>query len=99
MVCFTRQDPRDLQDLGDLNPLHLANPSPQPERERLRHLVIGSPVGVRSTIHQLHVLTYADQTTWSQLIAIPRSGILITPEQGEVFSYLLRWRQLPAAQP
>ena len=99
MACFTRQDLRDLQDLGDLNPLYLANPNPQPERERLRHLVIGSPAGVRSTIHQLHVLTYADQATWSQLIAIPRSGILITPEQGEVFSYLLRWRQLPAAQP
>jgi hypothetical protein len=25
---------------------------------------------------------------------IPAAGILITPEQGEVLSYLLRWRQL-----
>ncbi|MBD2114283.1 MULTISPECIES: hypothetical protein [Cyanophyceae] len=75
------------------NPLLLANPNEQPERERLRHLVIGSPGGVRATIHQLHVLNYADQMTWSQLITIPPSGILITPAQGEVFSYLVRYRQ------
>ncbi|TVP71023.1 MAG: hypothetical protein EA342_00765 [Leptolyngbya sp. LCM1.Bin17] len=88
MLCFTRQDLRVLQELGGLNPLRLANPSPRPER--LRHLVIGSPEGVRSTIHTLHVLNYAEQATWSQLIAIPQSGILITPEQGEVFSLLRR---------
>ena len=58
------------------------------------HLVIGSPEGAQSVIQTLHVLNYADQMTWSQLIAIPRSGILITPEQGEVFSLLLRDRQL-----
>jgi hypothetical protein len=67
---------------------------PQPGRERLRHLVIGSPKGVRATINLLHVLKYADQATWSQLVTIPPSGILITPAQGEVFSYLLRYRQL-----
>ncbi len=94
MLCFTRQDPRFLEETGDLNPLSLANPSPQPGHERLRHLVIGSTDGVRSTIHTLHVLNYADQMTWSQLIAIPESGILITPEQGEAFSYLIRHRQL-----
>ena len=92
MLCSTRQDPRFLHETGDLSPLHLANPSPR--RERLRHLVIGSPDGVRSTIHTLHVLNYAEQMTWSQLIAIPESGILITPEQGEAFSYLIRHRQL-----
>ncbi len=90
MLCFTRQDLRVLQELGGLNPLRRANPSPRPER--LRHLVIGSPEGVRSTIHTLHVLNYAEQATWSQLIAIPQSGILITPEQGEVFSLLRRDR-------
>ncbi|WP_052049478.1 hypothetical protein [Leptolyngbya sp. KIOST-1] len=76
------------------NPLLLANPEAQPGRERLRHLVIGSPEGVRSAIHQLHVLNYAEQVTWSQLVTIPPSGILITPEQGEVFSLLRRDRQL-----
>jgi hypothetical protein len=49
-----------------------------------------SPERVRSAIHTLHVLNYAyaEQATWSQLITIPRSGILITLEQGEVFSLL-----------
>ncbi len=94
MLCFTRQDPWVLPEPRDLNPLHHVNPIHQPGRERLRHLVIGSPDGVRSTIHTLHVLNYAEQITWSQLIAIPESGILITPEQGEVFSYLIRHRQL-----
>lgn len=74
------------------NPLLLANSQDQPERERLLHLVVGSPDGVRSAIHTLHVLNYAEQATWSQLITIPRSGILITPEQGEVFSLLRRDR-------
>ncbi|MGF1568675.1 MAG: hypothetical protein ACFCVD_11500 [Nodosilinea sp.] len=96
MVCFTRPDPRVLEELGNLNPLYLKNPSPQPGRERLRHLVIGSPEGVRETIHRLHVLTYAEQMTWSQFITIPASGILITPEQGEVFSLLKRDSQRPA---
>ena len=72
------------------SPLLLANPEAQPGRERLRHLVIGSPEGVRATVNLLHVLTYAEQATWSQLVTIPPSGILITPEQGEVFSLLRR---------
>ncbi|MBE9107825.1 hypothetical protein IQ273_00090 [Nodosilinea sp. LEGE 07298] len=88
MLCFTRQDLRVLQELGGLDPLRLASPSPRPER--LRHLVIGSPEGVRATINLLHVLTYAEQAAWSQLVTIPPSGILITPEQGEVFSLLRR---------
>jgi len=72
------------------SPLLLANTQSQPERERLLHLVIGSPEGVRSVIHTLHKLQYAEQATWSQVITIPESGILITPEQGEVFSLLRR---------
>jgi hypothetical protein len=69
-------------------------PAAQPGRERLRHLVIGSPEGVRGAINHLHLLRYAEQREWSRLVTIPESGILITPEQGEVFSYLLRYRQL-----
>lgn len=92
MLCFTRQDLRVLAELGGLSPLRLENPSPRPER--LRHLVIGSPEGVRGAINHLYLLQYAEQRECSQLITIPPSGILITPEQGEVFSYLLRHRQL-----
>jgi len=58
------------------------------------------PEGLRSVIHTLHKLQYAEQATWSQVIlrrsgsaiTIPESGILITPEQGEVFSLLRRDR-------
>ncbi|MGG6238371.1 hypothetical protein ACQ4N7_06990 [Nodosilinea sp. AN01ver1] len=94
MLCLTRQDPPVLQELGDSNPLRLTTPSAQPGRERLRHLVIGSPEGVRGAIHHLHLLNYAEQREWSRLVTIPNSGILITPDQGEVLSYLLRYRQL-----
>ena len=72
----------------------LASPVAQSGRERLRHLVIGSPEGVRATIHLLHVFTYAEQATWSQLVTIPESRVLITPEQGEVLSLLRRDRQV-----
>ena len=94
MFCFTRQDPRVLQELGDLKPLRLATPSPQPGRERLRHLVIGSPDVVQGAINHLHLLNYAERLEWSRLFTIPESGILITPEQGEVFSLLRRDRPL-----
>jgi hypothetical protein len=74
------------------SPLLLANPEAQPGRERLQPLVMGSPERVRATINLLHVLTYAEQATGRQLITILPSGILITPEQGEVFSLLRRDR-------
>jgi hypothetical protein len=76
------------------NPLCPETLNAQPGRERLRHLVIGSPEGVRGAIHHLHLLRYAEQREWSRLVTIPQEGILITPEQGEVFSYLLRYRRL-----
>jgi hypothetical protein len=94
MLCFISPDPRLLEEAGDLNPLQLEPPAAKPGRERLRHLVIGSPDGVRGVINHLHLLQYAEQREWSRLVTIPESGILITPEQGEVFSYLLRYRQL-----
>ncbi|MBE9067387.1 hypothetical protein IQ260_12040 [Leptolyngbya cf. ectocarpi LEGE 11479] len=72
------------------SPLLLASPAAQTGRERLRHLVIGSPEGVRSVIHSLHVLRYAEQALWSQLVTIPESGMMITPAQGEMFSLLRR---------
>ncbi|MBD2232599.1 hypothetical protein [Phormidium tenue] len=76
------------------SPLLLANPDAQPGRERLRHLVIGSPEGVQGAINHLHLLQYAERLEWSRQFTIPESGILITPEQGEVFSLLLRYRQI-----
>jgi len=89
MFCFVPSEPQLFPKAGVLKPMSLANLQAQPERERLLHLVIGSPEGVRSIIHTLHKLQYAEQA-----ITIPESGILITPEQGEVFSLLKRDRHL-----
>jgi hypothetical protein len=92
-MSFINSDSPLQPGAGNDTPLHLPHPA-QPERERLRHLILGSAGGVRSTIHTLHVLRYADQSIWSPLFTIPESGILLTPDQGEVFSYLLRYRQV-----
>jgi hypothetical protein len=65
---------------GATSPLLLANFEAQSGRERLRHLVIGWPEGVRGAINHLHLLSYAEQREWSRLVTIPESGILVTPE-------------------
>ena len=54
-----------------------------PNREKLRHILIGAPKVVRSTIHLLHVLGYAEATAWSPLQA--------TANPGEVISILVRY--------
>lgn len=93
MLCFITPD--QILDLQFDQHRDSSPPAePAPSQEELRHLIIGSPNGVRSTIHQLHTLHYADPDQWSQLITIPPSGILITHQQGEVLSFLLRRRQL-----
>ena len=54
-----------------------------PGREPLRHLLIGSPRGVTSTIHNLHRLGYAEVGVWSPLLP--------TPNPGEVMSIMTRY--------
>jgi hypothetical protein len=56
-----------------------------PGREPLKHLLIGSPRGVRSTIHNLHVRGYAEAKQWSPLMP--------TKNPGEVMSMLIRYIQ------
>lgn len=87
-------DPSVLRAPRDLSPLVLTPPQPQPHREPLRHILLGSRDGVQQTIHQLHHLGYVEHLHWSQLLTIPPSGIVITPHQGEVMSYLVRMRML-----
>ncbi|NEQ32538.1 MAG: hypothetical protein F6K04_16305 [Leptolyngbya sp. SIO4C5] len=94
MLFYIHPNLPDFTNLGDTEPLRLNVPRAQPERERLRHLIMGSPEGVREAIKILHVLHYADQSLWNNLLTIPESGILLTPEQGEMFTYLLRYRPL-----
>ncbi|MGJ3248831.1 MAG: hypothetical protein ACFE0I_22500 [Elainellaceae cyanobacterium] len=82
--------PRSPSEATD--PLLIASPSAPPSREPLRHILLGSRAGVRQAINSLHVLNYVEQGLWSQLITVPSSGIVMTPEEGEVMSYLIRWR-------
>ncbi|WP_442940021.1 hypothetical protein [Nostoc sp.] len=59
--------------------------SPQkrlPKREPIKHLLIGSPKAVTSTIHFLQVIGYANVGDWSQLIP--------TENPDEVMSILIR---------
>jgi hypothetical protein len=58
--------------------------------EPLRHILLGSPAGIRQTIHLLHNLHYVETARWSPLITIPNHQLIITPRQGEVMSLLLR---------
>jgi hypothetical protein len=72
--------------LAEFPPLSLPNPG----RERLQHIIIGSEAGVQGAINYLHLLRYAERLEWSRLFTIPASGLVIRPQPGEVFSYLLR---------
>ncbi|MEH1781961.1 hypothetical protein [Nostoc sp.] len=53
-----------------------------PNREPIKHLLIGSPKAVTSTIHYLQVIGYASVGDWSQLLP--------TANPGEVMSILSR---------
>ncbi|MEM8808535.1 MAG: hypothetical protein AAGF01_21165 [Cyanobacteria bacterium P01_G01_bin.38] len=63
---------------------------PQTDADPLRHILLGSPGGVRQTIHLLHTLRYVETALWSPLVAIPNEQIIITPRQGDVMSILIR---------
>ncbi|MBD0336423.1 MAG: hypothetical protein ICV62_13110 [Cyanobacteria bacterium Co-bin13] len=73
-------------------PVVLGSPMRVPGREPLRHILVGSRDGVNQAVQQLHALTYAEQFQWSQPIVVPEAGITITPAQGEVLRYLVRWQ-------
>lgn len=60
------------------------------EGEPLRHILLGSPGGIRQTIHLLHTLRYVENVLWSPLVPIPNDQLIITPRQGEVMSILVK---------
>jgi hypothetical protein len=68
----------------DANAPELSETNPQtiPCREPLRHLLIGTPKAVTSTIHYLKVVGYAEVSDWSR----PQP----TTNPGEVISILSR---------
>lgn len=59
------------------------------QKDRLRHILLGSPEEIRQAIHQLHVLHYAEPMLWSPIMAVGER-LMITPEQGEAMSLLRR---------
>ncbi|MBE9181165.1 hypothetical protein IQ268_21625 [Oculatella sp. LEGE 06141] len=61
-----------------------------PERDPLKHLLIGSPRAIRHTIHLLHNLHYVEAGLWSPLIAIPNHQLIVTPNAGDKMSLLLQ---------
>jgi hypothetical protein len=65
-----------------------------PEREPIRHLLIGSPAAVQLTIHRLHTLYYADAGLWSPAIALPPEPLILTLHPGEVMRVLVRYLQV-----
>ena len=70
----------------------LSTPKPRDGREPLRHILLGSQAGVDEAVQRMQVLKYAEQFLWSRGIEVSETGILITPNQGEVLRYLVRWR-------
>ncbi len=88
------QPPRLPSPTGAPHVPTLVEPSPAPGCEHLRHLLIGSPEGVRHAIERLHVLQYVEGRLWTPLIAIPAQGIHITPAHGQVLSYLVQQRPI-----
>ncbi|WP_427157742.1 hypothetical protein ACQFX9_19260 [Aliinostoc sp. HNIBRCY26] len=69
---------------ADIDTLNLNQSSTQPvsQREKIKHLLIGSPQAVTSTIRYLQVIGYASVGDWSPLLP--------TANQGEVMSILIR---------
>lgn len=59
--------------------------NPPEDRKRIKHLLIGHPALVKSTIQNLHVLGYAEVNHWSKPQAAGDLG-----RTGEVVSVLIR---------
>ncbi|MBW4557349.1 MAG: hypothetical protein KME59_15680 [Trichormus sp. ATA11-4-KO1] len=81
----TQQAQSDLQQFlrgEDQLTLNQLSPSLSPTREPIKHLLIGSPKAVTSTIHYLQVIGYASVGEWSLLLP--------TANSGEVMSILVR---------
>ena len=75
--------------------LRLAEPPPQPDGEVVRHILIGSPEGIRETIHLMHINRYGiEQSLWTGPVAIGPDGVQLSRREGQVLAYLMRLRGL-----
>ena len=86
--------PQNFLDLGTdrTSSLELATqplqPS-QPERERLRFILVGSPVAVTRTIQILDRLNFVEGYRWNPFVAAPEQ-LHLHPQPQEVLSLLTR---------
>lgn len=64
-------------------------PTQPPERERLRFILVGSPLSVTRTIQTLDLLGFVELHRWSQLVMAPEQ-LRLHPQPGEVLSILTR---------
>ena len=72
-----------LENLNVTTPISTNIPD-EPHREPLKHLLIGSPKTVTSTIYYLKKLGYADVNDWSPLLPSPTNS-------GEVMTILVKY--------
>lgn len=91
-ICFAR----DLSNMGQVAPLVLPAairsatvPERPTQKEKLRHILLGSPGAIRQTVYLLHALNYAEPALWSPVMTVGER-MIITPEQGESMSLLRR---------
>lgn len=81
-----------------VSPLLQPLPLRYPNREPIRHLLIGSPRLVQQTIHQLHNLRYAEAGLWSPEIPTSDAEIRLTLNPGEVLRILLRYGAIASSE-
>ena len=72
---------------------------PGPSGEVVRHILVGSPEGVRQTIQRLYLCRYAPPTKWTGPVTIGPDGIHIPQDQGQVLYYLMRLRSFDRPTP
>ncbi|MEL6249815.1 MAG: hypothetical protein AAFN18_12885 [Cyanobacteria bacterium J06554_6] len=97
MNMFDRPQGRPICPAG-LHHRLLANPPnlppdlsfAQPPGETIRVILLGSVGGIHQTRHLLHNLRYVEVSQWSPLLEIPERNLVITPEQGEQMSILVK---------
>lgn len=81
---FAQSELQQYLDGENLNTpiLNQSSENQLPKREPIKHLLIGSPKAVTSTIHYLQVIGYASIGDWSPLLP--------TTNPGEVMSIFIR---------
>ncbi len=70
-----------------LNPQPQLDPSGNPAKQSIRHILLGEPDAIRKTIRLLHTLRYTETLLWTPVLSI-EEPLIITPAQSEAISLL-----------